>query len=127
MPIELSELRKWKRVSLKDYPEISFEARELTQVEVQALMTTKRVLVDDEGEFVHESKSDELETIIRRNSRGWKGVVLEGEPVDDVSQIWEHAPARVAGGITGALIRASTLSGDEMGNSEAPSDTPPGG
>lgn len=124
MPIELSELRQWKRVSLKDYPDISFEARELTHLQTRALTSTQRTLIDKKGEFVHASKSDELENLMVENTRGWKGIVLEGQEVTDVVQIWEHGPNLLVGGIIGAMLRASSLSADDMGNSAAPSDTP---
>ncbi len=124
MPIELSELRKWKRVSLKDYPEISFEARELTHIQTRSLTSTKRVLLDDEGDFIYPSKSDELETLISENSRSWEGLVLHGEKVTDVATIWKHGPNRMVGGVIGALLRASTLSGEDLGNSAKPSGTP---
>ena len=127
MPIELSELRKWKRVSLKDYPEISFEARELTHLQTRSLTSTKRVLLDDEGDLVHATKSDELEHLMTENTRGWRGIVLDGAEVTEIAEIWEHGPNLLVGGIIGAMLRASTLTGDEMGNSDAPSDTPPEG
>jgi hypothetical protein len=127
MPIELSELRKWKRVSLKDYPDISFEARELTHLQTRALTSTQRTLIDEKGDFVHATKSDELELLMEANTRAWEGIVLDGQEVTDIAQIWEHGPNLLVGGIIGAMLRASTLSGDEMGNSAPPSATPPEG
>lgn len=127
MPIELSELRKWKRVDLKEYPDISFEARELTHIQTRALTSVKRVLLDENGDFLYPSKSDELEGLISENSRDWKGIILHGEEVTDIATIWEHGPNRMVGGIIGALLRVSTLSGEDLGNSAKPSGTPAGG
>lgn len=127
MPIELSELRKWKRVSLKDYPDISFECHQLTHIQTRALTSTHRALVDEDGDFVHGTKSDELEHILGENCRKWEGIVFDGKEVTDIAVIWEHGPNLLVGQILGAMLKASSLSVDEVGNSSSPSDTPPGG
>ena len=124
MSIDLSELRKWKRVNLKDYPDVSFEARELTHAQTRALTSVNRVLLNSDGDFIHENKSDELETLISENSRSWEGLLLNDEAVTDLATIWEHGPNRMVGGIIGAMLRASTLSGEDLGNSAKPSATP---
>lgn len=124
MPIELSELRKWKRVSLKDYPDVSFESRELTHAQTRALTHMQLVLLDENGDFIYPNKSDELEALISENSRAWEGLVLHGEEVTSVATIWEHGPNKMVGAIIGAMLRASTLSGEDLGNSAKPSGTP---